>query len=64
MWEAHTIKTTCASHMPRDTCHFYMWVVGISYKPICKKFLSLKKWMKPRRNDQFGISVYDRYHLW
>jgi hypothetical protein len=28
MWEAYAIKTTCVSHMPRDICHFYMWVVG------------------------------------
>jgi len=27
MSEAHPIKTTCASHMPNDTCQFYMWVV-------------------------------------
>jgi hypothetical protein len=25
--EVHAIKTTCDSHMPKDTCQFYMWVV-------------------------------------
>jgi hypothetical protein len=28
MWETHVIKTTCVSHMSRNTCHSYMWVVG------------------------------------
>jgi hypothetical protein len=27
MWETHDIKTTCDSHMPRDTCQSYMCVV-------------------------------------
>jgi len=27
MWETHAIKTTCVSHMPRNTCQSYMYIV-------------------------------------
>jgi len=27
MWEVHAIKITYVSHMTRDTCQSYMWVV-------------------------------------
>jgi hypothetical protein len=28
MWEIHAIKIIYASHMSRDICQSYMWIVG------------------------------------
>jgi hypothetical protein len=45
MWKIHFIKTTCVSHMPMTLINIICGLYEISYKQVCRKFLSLKKYV-------------------